>query len=333
MFASNPACAAGTRIPLTGSKRKPAAAAAPAAPRTCPHNASSFESSSLPRATMRVASSRVNLESGKTIAPDDRRALPLTRVDWTAWCAQATPLSGARQELDIALGIHIATRQHRDPLAVRELVGMEQQAGQRYGSGRLEDELQLARGHRHRVDDLGFADEDNAVEVAAQIFERDLRRGLAAEAVGDGPGDLVARPRRALASGERVARVRGDLRLDAKYVRVWSQRLHRKRHACRETTKADRDENDRRLFSAELGELVEDLEANRAGARDDSTVVGRRHELQSVFIGNLVRTRHALLVVRPDEDDLAAVAAHASDLDLGRVLGHDHYHAHPEDAR
>jgi len=46
-----------------------------------------------------------------------------------------------------------------------------------------------------------------------------------------------------------------------------------------------------------------------------------------------VCARHALLVVGAYENDLAAIASHAVNLDLWRVLGHDHDGAHPEHAR
>ena len=183
--------------------------------------------------------------------------------------------------------------------------------------------------------DLLLLNRHHGVQVAQQVGERDRRRRLAAQPVGDRSRGLISRPGSQPAGGQRVARVGGQRRLDADQAGLRPQRLDGRRNAGREAAQADRRQHDERLVGrhATLGELLHDLQADRSLAGDHAQVVGRRHELQPVAVGNLVRTCHALLVVRADEDDLGAICPHAGHLDRGRVVGHHHDRADAKDSR
>src|SRR3954471_16263002 len=109
-----------------------------------------------------------------------------------------------RQEMDVALGVDVAACQNGDAGTAWELVAVEEEPGQRDRARWLEDQLELASRNGHGTDDLVLADQDDAVEVAPQVIERDLGGCLAAQTVGDGAADLCCRPRRSLPGRNRL---------------------------------------------------------------------------------------------------------------------------------
>jgi len=156
------------------------------------------------------------------------------------------------------------------------------------------------------------------------MCKRDLRGCLAAESVGNRASDHFARPRRAFAGGQGVMGIGSELGLDREYVTFWTQRLECEGYARREAPEADRHKNYRSVADSHFGQLLDNLQADRALSRDDAIVIGRRDELQSLGIGDLVSPLDTLFVCWPHKHDLRAVSPNTVDLDLWRVVWHYH---------
>ena len=101
---------------------------------------------------------------------------------------------------------------------------------------------------------------------------------------------------------QRLAGVGRELRLDADDPRVGPEGLDGRRDAAREPAAADRHE-DRR----EVGQVLDDLEPDRALAGDDPVVVEGRDDRQPALGGDRLGDPLALVAGGPDDDDLGAV--------------------------
>ena len=74
---------------------------------------------------------------------------------------------------------------------------------------------------------------------------------------------------------------------------------------------------------AQVGELLHDLQAARALARDDARVVVGGDEHQTALARQRLRDLHPFIARWPDPDDLRAVRADARHLDRRSIRGHD----------
>ncbi len=138
--------------------------------------------------------------------------------------------------------------------------------------------------------DLALADRDDAVEQGAQVLERARAQRLRPRPVGDRPRDVVGRPAHDLAGGQRVAAVGGQLGLDADDPAAGLERLDRDGHAAGQPAATDRHQDAR-----DIGQVLDDLQPDRALAGDDPVVVERRDDGQTALGGELLGDGLALV--------------------------------------
>ena len=148
--------------------------------------------------------------------------------------------------------------------------------------------------------------------------ERPDAEGLRPCPVGDGPRDELGLPADDLAGSQRVARVGGQLGLDADDPCVRSDRLDSCRDTAGEPAAADRDEDGR-----QVGQRLGDLEPDGALAGDDPVVVVGRDDRQAALGRDRFGDLLPLVARCPDRDDLGAVGGDPVALDRRRIGGHD----------
>ena len=136
--------------------------------------------------------------------------------------------------------------------------------------------------------------------------ERPDAERLRPRAVGDRPRHGVGRPADDLAALQRVAGVGRELGLDADDPGVGSQGPDGRRDAAGKPAATDGHED-----RGDVGQVVDDLEADRALAGDDPVVVVRRDDREAAFGGEPLGDALALVARRADRDDLGAVGGDA----------------------
>ena len=105
-----------------------------------------------------------------------------------------------------------------------------------------------------------------------------------------------------------------------------SERLDRRRDPAGKPATADRDEDD-----GDVGQGLDDLEADRALAGDDPVVVVGRDDREAALRRDLLGDLLALVAGRPDGDDLRPVRGDPIALDGRRVGRHDDHRRHAEE--
>ena len=182
-----------------------------------------------------------------------------------------------------------------------------EESRERRGSGALDDELRPLGQEHDRLADLLVGDGDDRLEQASEQARRQLARVLDGDALGDRVAELRA-------AREWCARGR----LDADDFHLWSQRPQREPDARREAAAADR--NDDRLH---LGQLLDELEADRPLAGDHVEVLERMHERRAglLHVGDCRRDR--VLERRSGQLGARAVVARRLDLRHRRLRGHE----------
>ena len=158
--------------------------------------------------------------------------------------------------------------------------------------------------------------------------ERPRTERLRPRPVGDRPGHQLGRPAHDLAARQRVARVGGELGLDADDPGRRAERLDRHRDPARQPAATDRDEDDR-----DVRQVLDELEADRPLAGDDPIVVEGRDDLEPALGGELLGHPLALVAGRADDDDLGAIGRHPFALDRRRVGRHHDDRRRTEQAR
>ena len=98
-----------------------------------------------------------------------------------------------------------------------------------------------------------------------------------------------------------------------------SQLLDRGADARDQPSPADADHD-----HVDLRQVLDDLQADGALARDDTRIVERVQEEQAALVAQLLHPRERVPDVLAVEDDLGAVAARRPRLGARRVEGHDH---------
>ena len=114
--------------------------------------------------------------------------------------------------------------------------------------------------------------------------------------------------------------------LDAVDTGARPERLHRGRDAAGEPAAADPDDDD-----VHVGQVLDDLQADRALAGDRDRVVERVDERQAARIADALHLRPGLGRVGPVEDHLRAVAAAGIHLGADRRGRHDDGGSHADD--
>jgi hypothetical protein len=184
--------------------------------------------------------------------------------------------------------VDVAAAEHDHRRAARGGRGLPaQQRGHADCARALDDELGLLHEHDHRLGHVVLGDDDHVVEPAAHEAEGQLAGALDRDAVGD------RQPRRdldGLAAPQRL-RIGGDgLDLHAHHLDLGPRGLHRDRHAAGEPAAAHGDDDLR-----QVGDVVEQLEAERPLARHDVRVVERMHEGHAGLLRACPGRGHALL--------------------------------------
>ena len=127
---------------------------------------------------------------------------------------------------------------------------------------------------------------------------------------------------------DRSLHLRGAFGLDRHHATGGPALLDGRRHAGQQAAAAHRDEH-----RADIGTLLEDLEARRALPRHNPRVIERRHHRQAARRGFPLGAGLAIVRRLPLEDDLGAIALGAVDLHLRCGGGHDDHGRRAERAR
>ena len=174
-----------------------------------------------------------------------------------------------------------------------------QQRGDRRGTRAFDDELRPLEQERDRLCDRVVLDVDDVVEKLVEDRHRQLARVLHGDAVGN----------------RRAARLP---RLHADDADARPQRAQHGRDPGGEPAAADRKQERRRV-----GHLLDELEPDRALARDHERVLERVHERRAGLLCARGRGRHRIVEHRAGEHRLGAVALRRLDLGHRRVLRHE----------
>ena len=159
-------------------------------------------------------------------------------------------------------------------------------------------------------------DRDDPVEVRAQVGEGPGAERLGPRAVGDRPRNVGGRPTDDRSGCQRCARIGRELGLDADDPNVRAQPLDRGRDTACQPAAADRHQDE-----PVVGQVLDDLEPDRALAGDDPVVVERRDDRQTALRGDGLGLCLALVGRGTDDDDLGAIGGDPLALDRRRVVG------------
>ena len=244
---------------------------------------------------------RLRLDRRARRRPGTRRAEPLGHAPAPGRVPAAASSSPSR-----ATSTFPPDSDDRDALAVadRDPPGQDRREGG--GAGRLEDLLEPldARSASRPGSSRRRGGRCRRGSAGTSPASRRPANG-APEAVGDAvgldPDDLAA------LEGERHG-VRA-LRLDAVDADRGAPLLDRRGHARDETAAADPDDDD-----VEVGQVLDELEADRAVAGDDGRIVERVDELEALGVADPLELGQRLADVRAVQDDPRAVAEAGVDL-------------------
>ena len=195
-------------------------------------------------------------------------------------------------------------------VAQAQLVAAERDRREGQGAARLRDQARPFRGQPDRGGDLGLAHGHDPVEVRAQVREGPSPERLRPRAIGDRPRHVRRGPTDDLPTLERLARIGGELGFHADDPRSRDERLDRHGDTTRESTAADRHEDQR-----DIRQFLGDLESDRALPGDDAVVVVGRDDGETPFRGDRLGPFAAFFRGRPHGDDLGSVGGDALALD------------------
>ena len=170
-----------------------------------------------------------------------------------------------------------ARQDDRDPLAIPDRHPTGEHRRQRRGAGRLDDLLEPLDAKRMPGQDRRVVEQDDPVEVAPAHRQRPDACERGAQPVGD----AVRLDRHDLASLERERHRIRTLGLDAVDADRRPALLDRGRHAGDQSPATDADDHD-----VEIGQVLDDLEADRTVAGDDGRIVERVHELEALGVAD-----------------------------------------------
>ena len=211
--------------------------------------------------------------------------------------------------------VDVAARENQGHAAALEVEAPVEQGGQRRGARALDDRLFDLEQEQHRVGQLLLVHRHHAIHPLAGEGERQLADLAHGDAVGDRRAGVHAQP---LAALERARHRRQRGRLHADHADVGPLGLDGQRHTADESPAADGDEH-----GLDVGQLLEQLEPERALAGDHARIVERMDEELAALGAQRPRQLVGVVVVASIQDHLGAVASRRRDFDERRVLGHD----------
>ncbi len=195
---------------------------------------------------------------------------------------------------------------------------MEEGGGGCDGAAGFGDELGLEEDAAHGVADVGLGDGKDAVDIRANVLEVQRADGLRAQAVGAGARGVGSGQFDQFAGAKALGSIGGEFGLGAEDAHVFLRQLGCGRDAADESAAADRSDD-----GAHVRQVFEDLERERALARDDEFVVVRRNDGVAVSSGERFGFFLSLGTCGSHKHDLGAEAARAVDLYLGSIVRHD----------
>ena len=189
-----------------------------------------------------------------------------------------------------------------------------QQCGDAGGAGRLQQNFAALENEANGIAQCVVVDEDDVVNKFLDVRKRTGACNRCGKSIGDGV-DAVETNRRVLLERARHGGCANGF--DTNDARGRAQRFDGGGNAGDETAAADRYNDD-----VDIGQILDDLETNRALTGHDKRILVRMHECEAALFAQLLHLLERLEHVAV-QDDFSAVASAGIDFGLRRVRRHD----------